>query len=129
MLTYSLDFFINKIISDLHHFRKWKFLWSILQVAVSVGTMQLTFPYQLCRCQCLLQLCRFWVSIAIMSVVFIQKKVFAANMWVFIEIMQVEVSVAIMQVIFSVVYYAHDYFFCNYAGGCFSCSYVCDIFQ
>ena len=38
-------------------------------------------------------------------------------------------SVAIMQVIFPTVHYAHDYFFCNYASGCFRCSYVCDSFK
>ena len=40
------------------------------------------------------------------------------NMWVtnFIEIMHVEVSVTMMQVIVSTVHYAHDYFYCNYAG-------------
>ena len=52
-----------------------------------------------------------------------------ANMWVtfFIVIMQVGVSVAIMQVVFSTVHYAHDYFYCNYAG--FHCSHVCDSFK
>ena len=47
-----------------------------------------------------------------------QVKVSAANMWVtiFIKIMQVEVSVTIMQVLFATVYYAHNYFCCNYAG-------------
>ena len=65
------------------------------------------------------------VSVAIMqlevSAAFMQVKVSAANMWVtiFIEIMQVGVSVAIMQVVFSTMHYAHDYFYCNYAGGCF----------
>ena len=51
------------------------------------------------------------------SAAFMQVKVFAANTWVrsFIEIMQVE-SAAIMQVAFSAVHYAHDYFYCNYAG-------------
>ena len=51
-----------------------------------------------------------------------QVKGSAANMWVtiFIEI----VSVAIMQVVFFTVHYAHDYFYCNYAGGCFRCSHV-----
>ena len=40
----------------------------------------------------------------------------AANMWVtiFIVIMQMRVPVAIMQ--FSAVKYAHDCFYCNYAG-------------
>ena len=43
MPNHSLDFFIvNKKVSDWHHFCKLKFLQSILQVEVSVGTMQLT---------------------------------------------------------------------------------------
>ena len=50
----------------------------------------------------------------------------AANMWmtIFIVIFQVEVSVAVMQVVFSAVPYAHDCFYCNYAGDCFCGSYV-----
>ena len=49
------------------------------------------------------------------SAAFMQVKVSAANIWVtiFIETMEV---VAIMQVVFSTVHYAHDYFYCNYAG-------------
>ena len=64
------------------------------------------------------------VSVAIMqlevSATLMQVKIFAANMCVtfFVEIMQVGVS-AIMEVLFSAVYYAHDYFSCNYPGGCF----------
>ena len=50
-------------------------------------------------------------------------------MKIFIEVMQVGVSVAIMQVVVSTVHYAHDYFYCNYAGGCFRCSHVCDSFK
>ena len=47
-----------------------------------------------------------------------QVTVSAANMWVtiFIVIMQMRVPVAIMQVVFSAVQYAHDCFYCNYAG-------------
>ena len=62
------------------------------------------------------------VSVAIMqlevSATLTRVKVSAANIWVtiFIEIMQVGVSVEIMQVVFSTVHYAHDYFYCNYAG-------------
>ena len=33
-------------------------------------------------------------------------------------LMQVKVSAAVMQVVFSTVHYAHEYFYCNYAGGC-----------
>ena len=74
------------------------------------------------------------VSVAIMQLeVFatpMQVKVSAANTWVtiFIEI-QVGVSVAIMQVVFSPVPSAHDYFYCNFAGGCFCCNHVCDSFK
>ena len=54
-------------------------------------------------------------------VAFMQVKVSAANMWVtmIFEIMHVGVSVVIVQVVFSAVHYAHDYFYCNYAGDCF----------
>ena len=54
-------------------------------------------------------------------IAFMQIKVSAANMWVthFFEIMHLRVSIAIMQVVFSAVHYAHDYFYCNYAGDCF----------
>ena len=47
-----------------------------------------------------------------------QVTVSAANMWVtiFIVIMQMGVSVAIMQVVFSAVHYAHYCDYCNYAG-------------
>ena len=50
----------------------------------------------------------------------------AANMWVtmVIVIIQVGVPVAIMQVLYSAVYYAHDWFYCNYAGDCFCYGYV-----
>ena len=55
------------------------------------------------------------------SVAFMQVKICATNMWVtiFIEIKHKGVSVVIMQVVFSAVHYAHDYFYCNYAGDCF----------
>ena len=58
-------------------------------------------------------------------------KISASNMWVtiFTKIMQVGDSVAIMQVVFSTLHYAHDYFYWNYAGGCFHCSDVCDSFK
>ena len=47
-----------------------------------------------------------------------QVTVSAANMWVaiFIVIIQMGVSVAIMQVVLSAVHYAHDRVYCNYAG-------------
>ena len=75
------------------------------------------------------------VSVTIMhlevSAAFMQVKLSAANMWVtiFIEIMHVGFSVAIMQVASSTLHYVHDYFYCNYAFGCFCCSYVCDSFK
>ena len=71
------------------------------------------------------------VSVAIMqlevSATLMQVKISAANMWV--TITQVGVSDAIMQVVFSTVHYAYDYFYRNYAGGCFFCSHVCDSFK
>ena len=66
------------------------------------------------------------VSVAIMqlevSATLMQVKVSAANIWV-------TIFIEIMQVLFSTVHYAHDYFYCNYAGGCFSCGHVCDSFK
>ena len=56
------------------------------------------------------------------SAAFMQVKVSAANIWV-------TIFIEIMQVLFSTVHYAHDYFYCNYAGGCFRCSHVCDSFK
>ena len=81
---------------------------AVMKVAVTVAIIQLE------------------VSATLMPV-----NISAANIWVaiFIEIMQLEVSVAIMQVIFSTAHYAHDYFCCNYAEGCFRCSHVCDSFK
>ena len=45
----------------------------------------------------------------------------AAKIWVtiFVVIMQMGVSVGIMLVVFSAMYYAHDCFYCNYAGKSF----------
>ena len=47
-----------------------------------------------------------------------QITVSVAKMWVtiFIVIMQMGVPAAIMKVVFSAVDYAHDSFYCNYAG-------------
>ena len=46
-----------------------------------------------------------------------QVTVSAANMWVtiYVVIVQMGVSVAITQVVFSAVYYAHECFYRNYA--------------
>ena len=54
-----------------------------------------------------------------------QVTVSAVKLWVtiFVVITKMGVSVAIMQV-FSAVHYAHDCFYCNYAGGIF-CSALC----
>ena len=62
------------------------------------------------------------VSVAIIqlevSKAHMQVTVSPANMWVtiYVVIMQMGDSVAIMQVVFSAVHYAHDCFYCNYAG-------------
>ena len=75
------------------------------------------------------------VSVAIMqlevSATLTPVEISASNMWmtIFTEIMQVGVSFAIMQVVFSTLHYGHDYFYCNYASGCFCCSHVCDSFK
>ena len=60
------------------------------------------------------------------SAAFMQMKVSVANICVTvsIEIMHVGVPVPIMQVVFSAVHDARDYFYCNYTGSCFFCSYV-----
>ena len=74
------------------------------------------------------------VSVAIMqlevSATLTPVKMSAANMWVtiFIEIKQVGVCCNHAGGV-TTVHYAHDYFFCNYAGGCFCCSHVCDSFM
>ena len=46
----------------------------------------------------------------------------AAKMWF-------KISVPIMQVVLSAVHYAHDCFYCNYAGKSFFYSYVGDSFK
>ena len=150
VLTHSLNsFIVTKRISDWHHFCKWKFLLSI-----SVLNFRWQFLLELYKWLFLRQLCRFWGSIAIISVVLYAKvmlvdlfvaitqvtvsvaimwlEVSAANMWMticWLEMMLVGISVAIMQVVFSAVHYAHDYFYCDSAGDCFCCSYVCDSFK
>ena len=106
--AYSFAWFLylTKRISDWHHFCKWKILQLILQVEVSVGTMQLT------------------LSMAIIQVT------------TSVAIMQVTVSVAIMQLSFCGTYggvsfcskYVGDNFCCNYADGSFCCSYAGEIF-
>ena len=71
------------------------------------------------------------VSVAIMqlevSATHMPVKISASSMWVtiFTETMQGRES----QVVFSTVDYAHDYFHCNYAGGCFHFSHVSDSFK
>ena len=99
---------------------------AIIQVPISVAIMQvLRFC---CNYVCgTFHLCNY-VFVAIMQV-----KVSQATMWVTIFIENMHVSLccqsSIMQVVFSAVQYAHDYFYCNCAGDCFCCSYVCDSFK
>ena len=136
VVTHSLNFFIvTKTISDCHYFCKWKFLLSILQVAVSFGTMQTTLIAIMQVPTSFFSVKKVTVSVAIIQLevsgTLMQVKISAAYMSVtnVIEIMQVGVSVAIMQVVFSIVPYAHDYFYCDCAGGRFYCSHVCDSFK
>ena len=119
---------------------------AIMQVPTSVAIMQVLMFY--CDyiggtfCDTYVMLVNIFVAVmkvtvsdAIMqlevSATLMPLKISAVNMWViiFIEIMQVGESVAIMQVVFSTVHYAHDYVYCNYAGGCFRCSHVCNSFK
>ena len=99
VLTHSLNFFIiTKRVSDWHHFCEWNFLYSILQVAVSVGTMQLP------------------LSIAIMqlptSVAIMQFLRFYCNY---------------VGGTFCYIYFDRS-FCCNYAGDCFCWNYFCTIY-
>ena len=105
-----------------------------MQLTLSIAIMLVVISATLMLVDLFVAVMKVTVSIAIMqlevSATLMQVKISAANMWVtfFIEIMQVGVSVTIMQV-FSTVHYAHDYFYRNYAGGCFRCSHVCDSFK
>ena len=82
---------------------RWCFVTGML-VDLSVAIMQVTVPVVIMQLEIFAARTQVTVS--------------AANMWVtiFVVIMQMEVSVAIMQVVFSAVQYAHDCFYCNYAG-------------
>ena len=130
MVTHWLNFFIvTKQISNRHHsasesfcsqFYRWKFLLELCNWH---------FLWQLCRWQQLFHICRFWGGTFCSRCNYVvrsfcctlQVTVSAANMWVtiFILIMQMGVSVAIMQVVLSAVEYAHNSFYCNYAGDSF----------
>ena len=78
---------------------------AVMQVTVSIAIMQLE------------------VSV---SAWFKKVKVSAENecVTIFIKVMHVGVPAAILKVVFSAVHQAHEYFYCNYTGDCFSCSYV-----
>ena len=132
MITHSPNFFIvTKRISDWYHFCKWNILQLILQVEVSVGTMQMTlygnyigdnvcwihacFEVVLCYWYVGESFCCnytgdcFCCNYAVRSFCSTYAgTVSAANMWVtiFVVIIQMEVSVSIMQVVFSTVHYA-----------------------
>ena len=95
VFTYSLIFFsITKTISDCHHFSKWKFLQSILQVAVFVGTMQLTLSIAIMQVP---------TSVAIMQVLMFYRNYVCGT---FCDI------------------YVGGSFCCSYEGDCFCCSYA-----
>ena len=94
-ITQVLMFYLNYVSGTFCDTLLVDLFFAVMKVTVSVAVLQLE------------------VSVTLKPV-----KISAANMLVtiFIEIMQVGVSVAIMQVVFSTVHYAHDYFYCNYAG-------------
>ena len=83
---------------------RWYFLLQVWLVDLSVAIMQVTVSVTIMQLE---------VSAALMQVT-----VSAAYTWVtiFIVITLMGASVAIMQVVFSAVDYAHDSFYCNYAG-------------
>ena len=122
---------------------------------VSVGTMQLTLSMAIMQVKTFCIYAGFKVvvfvtgmlvdlSVAIkqgtVSVGIMQLDIFgthmqvtvsAAKLWltIFVVIMRMGVSVAFMQVVFSAMHYAHDCFYCNYAGKSFFYSYVGDSFK
>ena len=103
-----------------------------MQLTLSVAIMQVTYVafvevlrWYLLLLECLdlsVAIKQVTISVAMMQLevsgAHMQVTVSTAKMWlaIFIVIMQMGVSVAIMQVVFSAVHYAHDCFFCNYAG-------------
>ena len=61
-----------------------------------------------------------------------QVKISAANMWVTIFIEKVLLQVGVCCNHAGGIFYGaflHDYFYCNYVGGCFRCSHVRDSFK
>ena len=104
---------------------------AIMQVTVSIEIMLVVLSATLMLVDLFVSVMKVTVLVAIMQLEFsatlTQVKVSAANMWVtiFIETIQVGASVGSQ----STVHYAHYYFYCNYAGGCFRCSHVCDSFK
>ena len=79
---------VTKRISDRHHFCKLKFLWSVLQVEVSVGTMQLIFSMAIMQ---VTTSCCIYAGFK--AVVFVTSMLVDLS----VAIKQVTVSVAIMQ--------------------------------
>ena len=106
-------------------------------VIMSVAIMQLSRFY----CNCVAgTFCNTYVMLVDLFVVVMKVTVFVAIMLLEVPatLMQVKVSAAnmwvtvfieIMLVVFSKLHYGLDYFYCNYAGGCFRCSHVCDSFK
>ena len=78
---------VTKRISDWHHFHKLKFLRSILQVEVFVGTMQLTLS------MAIMQVKTFCIYAGFEVVVFVTGMLVDVS----VVIKQVPVSVGIMQ--------------------------------
>ena len=92
-----------------------------MQVAVSVGNMQLTLYGNYAGFEVVLSVTGMLVDLSVS----------AADMWVtiFIVIIQMGISVAFMQVVFSAKHYAHDCLHCNYAGDSFFYSYIGESFK
>ena len=96
VLTHSFNFFIiTKRICDLHHFCKWKFLYSILQVAVSTFYTNYADANVCCNYasfEVLLQLCRWYFLLQLCWWIFLLQWC----RWLFCCNLQLEVSAAFM---------------------------------
>ena len=122
MLTHSLSFFIvTNRISGWYHFCKRKFVLSVLQVAVFVGTMKLTLSVAIVQ---------MTLSVVVMQVLRFGCNCACGTFCYFLDlsdaimqvtdsdaIMYLEVSAAFIQVTVSAANTWVTIFYCNYAGG------------
>ena len=122
MLTHSHNFLIvTKRISGWYHFCKRKFVSSIVQVAVFVGTMQLTLSVaivQMTLSVVVMQVLRFCCNCACGTFCyFLDLSDAIMQVTDSVAIMYLEVSAAFIQVTVSAANMWVTIFYCNYAGG------------